>query len=95
MYMLEGGFHFDGREIRPVDKEEILSTITELKEKNISNVVVSGVFSPVCSDHEVQVGCNKLYAKTVKQICTNLMTFKVIAGPVYRLKSYNCLIYRK
>ena len=57
--MLDGGHHFDGRVIKEVNQEQVINTIHELKEKQIKNVVISGVFSPSINDHEIQVIGNK------------------------------------
>lgn len=51
-YMVHGGHEFDGREISPLDGEEVRNTVKELREKGVKAVALSGVFSPVDSFHE-------------------------------------------
>lgn len=53
--LANGGYDFDGREISKLEKEEILTFLKEITEKGVSNVVVSGIFSPVRIEHEEQV----------------------------------------
>lgn len=45
----------DGREIEPVDPEEIKAVVQEIKSKGIKRIVVCGIFSPTCTPHEDQV----------------------------------------
>ncbi|KAG1667255.1 Acetophenone carboxylase alpha subunit [Nymphon striatum] len=54
-FMVAGGYQYDGSEIYPVDFKEISSCLSEIDEAGICNVVVSGVFSVVRSDQEIQV----------------------------------------
>ena len=57
MELLNGGFEFDGKkEIRPIEEEQIVEVISRLKEKQLTNVVICGIFSPVNAQHEKQVG---------------------------------------
>ena len=46
-YLCHGGHEFDGREISPFDREEVLRVADDLKTKGITAVAVSSVFSPV------------------------------------------------
>ena len=56
VHMLDGGFDFDGRkEIRPVNEEQILTVIKQLKEAGTRNIVVCGIFSMVNSAQEERV----------------------------------------
>ncbi|XP_071082483.1 uncharacterized protein [Haliotis cracherodii] len=52
VHLVDGGYRFDGREIDPVDEKQITDTLCQIKEKNIRNIVVSGIFSPVKTDQE-------------------------------------------
>ena len=51
-YMVGGGHEFDGREIAPLDREELRRAVREMRSRGIRAVAVSGVFSPVNSAHE-------------------------------------------
>lgn len=53
--LANGGYDFDGREISKLEKEEIFTFLKEITDKGVSNVVVSGIFSPVRIEHEEQV----------------------------------------
>jgi N-methylhydantoinase A/oxoprolinase/acetone carboxylase beta subunit len=46
-YLCHGGHEFDGREISPFDREELLRVASDLKTKGITAIAVSSVFSPV------------------------------------------------
>ena len=57
--MLDGGYEFNGKDVcSPLSKEELQRTVEEIKQSGVKNVVISGVFSPVNSHHEEQVGQN-------------------------------------
>ena len=51
-YLCHGGHEFDGREISPLDPEEVRSVGQEIAERGITAVAVSSVFSPVNSSME-------------------------------------------
>ena len=54
--MVGGGFHFDGqRAITSLNRTEIDETVKKIRESNIKNVVISGLFSPVNNQQEIQV----------------------------------------
>ena len=53
-YMVRGGHEFDGREISPLDREEIRSAVQEMRRQGVRAVALSGVFSPVNSTHETE-----------------------------------------
>ncbi|XP_067652722.1 uncharacterized protein [Haliotis asinina] len=55
VYLLNGGYRFDGKEIDPVDEKQITDALYQIKVNNIRNIVVSGIFSPVKSDQEEAV----------------------------------------
>lgn len=46
-YLVHGGHEFDGREIAPLDPEEIRQVAADLRDKGITAIAVSSVFSPV------------------------------------------------
>ncbi|PIK35200.1 hypothetical protein BSL78_27979 [Apostichopus japonicus] len=60
-FFVNGGYQVDGSIITEVDEKEILDVIQQIKDSNIHNVVISGVFSPVNDDQEKQV--EKLFRK--------------------------------
>lgn len=51
VYIVRGGHEFDGREIMPLDEEEIYKIAQEIKGK-VDSVAVTSVFSPVSRGHE-------------------------------------------
>ena len=51
-YMVPGGHEFDGREISPLDRTEIIDAVTDMRRRGVAAVAVSGVFSPVNTSHE-------------------------------------------
>lgn len=53
VYIVRGGNEFDGREIVPLDEQEIRGIAEELKDK-VDSVAVTSVFSPVSADHELR-----------------------------------------
>lgn len=54
--MVSGGYEFDGKtEIAPVDEHEIRSVVETIKNNDVRNIVVSGVFSPVNNTQEQKV----------------------------------------
>ena len=52
--MAHGGHEFDGREISPLDPEEIRKAVLKMQEEGVEAVAVSGVFSPIDPSHEEQ-----------------------------------------
>jgi N-methylhydantoinase A/oxoprolinase/acetone carboxylase beta subunit len=53
-FILQGGHEFDGRELAPLDEEELRRIVKELKEKKVESVAISAVFSPVNNEHELR-----------------------------------------
>lgn len=52
IYLVHGGHEFDGREIAPLDKEEIRRVADDIRQKGLRSVAVSSVFSPVNTSME-------------------------------------------
>lgn len=52
---LNGGFHVDGKSIQPVDENEVMKHVDEIKGKNISSIVINGIFSSLNPEQEIQV----------------------------------------
>ncbi|KAJ8044586.1 hypothetical protein HOLleu_07369 [Holothuria leucospilota] len=53
-FYVNGGYQVDGSVITDLDEKEIMDVIKEIKESNIRNVVISGVFSFMKTDQEKQ-----------------------------------------
>jgi N-methylhydantoinase A/oxoprolinase/acetone carboxylase beta subunit len=51
-FLAHGGHEFDGREISPLDPDELRRFAAEIAEREIRSVAVSSVFSPVNSEFE-------------------------------------------
>ena len=51
-YVCRGGHEFDGREISPLDPEELRRIATEIGEADVTSVAVTSVFSPVNPEME-------------------------------------------
>lgn len=52
VFLAEGGHEFDGREIAPLDEDELRRIAKEIARSGIASVAVSAVFSPVTDAHE-------------------------------------------
>lgn len=50
-YIAKGGYEYDGKEIAPLDEEELRTFFTSIKGK-ISSIAISCVFSPIRYEHE-------------------------------------------
>lgn len=53
-YMVGGGHEFDGREISPLDRDELRQVVADMRRRGVDAVAVSGVFSPVNTAHEAE-----------------------------------------
>jgi N-methylhydantoinase A/oxoprolinase/acetone carboxylase beta subunit len=51
-FLVHGGHEFDGREISPIDRDEIRGVVQEIASREIRSVAISSVFSPVNSEFE-------------------------------------------
>jgi N-methylhydantoinase A/oxoprolinase/acetone carboxylase beta subunit len=51
-YLCHGGHEFDGREISPLDPDELRRVASDIGAKGIRSVAISSVFSPVNSEFE-------------------------------------------
>ena len=47
VYMCHGGHEFDGREISPLDRDELLRVAEDIRAKGVRSIAISSVFSPV------------------------------------------------
>ena len=55
-YMVGGGHEFDGREIAPLNRQDLREAARDMRAHGVRAVAVSGVFSPVNSAHESEAG---------------------------------------
>ena len=53
VYIIRGGSEYDGRDIVPLDKKAIEKACVAMKGK-VDSIAITGVFSPIISDHEEQ-----------------------------------------
>jgi N-methylhydantoinase A/oxoprolinase/acetone carboxylase beta subunit len=51
-YLIHGGYEFDGRPIAPLDRDAIRQAAEEMRQRGITAVAISAVFSPVNPDQE-------------------------------------------
>lgn len=51
VHVIRGGSEYDGRDIVPLDEEAIAEACRQMKGK-VDSVAITGVFSPIISDHE-------------------------------------------
>jgi N-methylhydantoinase A/oxoprolinase/acetone carboxylase beta subunit len=55
-YFAHGGHEFDGREITPVDPDELRKIAKDIVRKRIRSIAISSVFSPINSEDERKAG---------------------------------------
>ncbi len=55
-WLAHGGNEFDGRPISALDEDELVGIAAQIREKGISSVAVTSVFSPVSSEFERRAG---------------------------------------
>ena len=53
-FMVRGGHEFDGREISPLDAGGVRDAVERMRSEGVRAVAVSGVFSPVNPQHEIE-----------------------------------------
>jgi N-methylhydantoinase A/oxoprolinase/acetone carboxylase beta subunit len=53
-YLCHGGHEFDGREIAPLDRDELLRVAEDIAASGLQSIAISAVFSPVNSDFETR-----------------------------------------
>lgn len=53
-YLVRGGYEFDGREIAPLDEDEIARIAGDIADKGIKAAAISSVFSPINQDMEIR-----------------------------------------
>jgi len=47
VYLCQGGHEFDGREISPLDRDELLRVAEDIRGRSVRSIAISSVFSPV------------------------------------------------
>lgn len=52
---VNGGYEFDGREMAPVNEDEIIKTVKKFVDDSITNFAICGVFSSTKQDQELRV----------------------------------------
>jgi N-methylhydantoinase A/oxoprolinase/acetone carboxylase beta subunit len=52
VYLCHGGHEFDGREIAPLDRDELRAAAADIGAKGVRSIAISSVFSPVNSEFE-------------------------------------------
>ena len=55
-YFAHGGHEFDGREITPVDADELRKIAKDIARKRIRSIAISSVFSPINNEDERKAG---------------------------------------
>ena len=68
-YMVGGGHEFDGREISPLDRDELRQAVADMRRRGVDAVAVSGVFSPVNTAHETEAAAIILEEAPDIRIC--------------------------
>lgn len=66
IHYVDGGHEFDGREIAPLDEDQIRNVAEDLKVRGIREIAISGVFSPVNISAEERV------AELVREVCPDM-----------------------
>jgi N-methylhydantoinase A/oxoprolinase/acetone carboxylase beta subunit len=54
VYLAHGGYNFDGREISPLDLQELKRIAEDIRRAGVRSLAISSVFSPVNRDMEVR-----------------------------------------
>ncbi|KAI9795904.1 MAG: hypothetical protein M1833_006631 [Piccolia ochrophora] len=65
---VDGGLQIDGTEIGPVKEHQVIEKCEQLKERNITNVVVVGVYSPIESDQSQEGRCKEIFLRQMGSI---------------------------
>ena len=71
LYMVHGGYEFDGRLIRPLDVDEIKEKLNTMKGE-IDSLAITGIFSKTLPDQEKQVAvwAQEIFGDNVKITCS-------------------------
>ena len=65
--VIGGGFEYDGKPLAPLDVAAARAVFRRMKEKGVKSIAISGVFSTVRSDHELEVAqlCREVMGEDV------------------------------
>ena len=65
--VIGGGFEYDGKDLAPLDTEAARAFFLRMKEKGVKSVAISGVFSTVRNDHELEAAklCREVMGENV------------------------------
>jgi DUF917 family protein/N-methylhydantoinase A/oxoprolinase/acetone carboxylase beta subunit len=67
-FFCQGGHQISGTEISPIDEAELKHVAEELVKARIFNVVISGIYSPLNSAHEIRA--SKILTDRMTELCT-------------------------
>lgn len=70
VYLCHGGHEFDGREVSPLDRIELLRVAEDIRAKGIRSIAVSSVFSPVNARMEEEAG--EVFAEALPGVSISL-----------------------
>ena len=70
VYMCHGGHEFDGREISPLDRDELLRVAEDVRARGIRSIAISSVFSPVNAELEEEAAA--LFAAELPGVAISL-----------------------
>lgn len=70
VYLCHGGHEFDGREISPLDRDELLRVAEDVRAKGIRSIAISSVFSPVNAELEEEAAA--LFAAELPGVAISL-----------------------
>ncbi|KAH8652639.1 hypothetical protein BGZ60DRAFT_533502 [Tricladium varicosporioides] len=66
-WYLDGGLEIDGREIFPLDEDQIKTTVKEVRKRGISKIALVGVFSPLDHDGIHEEKCKNLMCQIAEE----------------------------
>ncbi|EPE04213.1 hydantoinase [Ophiostoma piceae UAMH 11346] len=62
-YYLGGGLEVDGREITPLDRDEVAACVKKIQAASIDTIAIVGVFSPLDTEGRHEDTCKKIIAE--------------------------------
>ncbi|MFV0248567.1 MAG: hydantoinase/oxoprolinase N-terminal domain-containing protein [Tenacibaculum sp.] len=72
VYLVHGGYEFDGRYISPLIEDEVKTCLKKMK-GDVESIAVTGIFSKTIKDQELKVAewANEVLGKSVKVSCSH------------------------
>jgi N-methylhydantoinase A/oxoprolinase/acetone carboxylase beta subunit len=70
VYLCHGGHEFDGREIAPLDRDELRGVAADIGAKGLRSIAVSSVFSPVNAEFEEEAA--RLFEEELPGVAVSL-----------------------